>query len=79
MKQQSITQRVGAAFRQRREALKTSQEAFADKIDMHRTYYSAIERGEKNLTLETIERVCIGLNTTIWEIFKTAETHKSAD
>lgn len=33
-----------------RERTGLSQEAFADRIGMHRTYWSAIERGEKNLT-----------------------------
>jgi len=40
---------------------------------MHRTYYSAIERGEKNLTLTTLNRVCDGLGAPLWEIIKDAE------
>jgi transcriptional regulator with XRE-family HTH domain len=39
---------------------------------MHRTYYSALERGEKNASISTIERVCEGLKTTIWEVFREA-------
>lgn len=42
-----------------------SQEAFADMIEMHRTYYSAIERGEKNLQISTLLRICIGLKTKV--------------
>jgi predicted transcriptional regulator len=45
---------LGAAIRKRRTALKVSQEAFADLIGMHRAYCSAIERGERNLTLGTL-------------------------
>ena len=41
---------------------------------MHRTYYSAIERGEKNLQLDTLQKVCEGLQTSIWEVFRDAET-----
>ena len=48
----SLLQRLGQAFRKRREALGYSQESFADHIGMHRTYYSAIERGEKNLQID---------------------------
>ncbi len=57
--------RLGSAIRARREALNVSQEAFADMIEMHRTYYSAIERGEKNLQLSTLLRVSQGLGVTL--------------
>lgn len=69
----TLPQRLGKAFRKRREALGFSQESYADAIGMHRTYYSAIERGEKNLQLDTLQRVCEGLQAPIWEVFKDAE------
>ena len=53
----TLPQRLGRAFRKRREALGFSQESYADEIGMHRTYYSAIERGEKNLQLDTLQKV----------------------
>ncbi|WP_235568474.1 helix-turn-helix domain-containing protein [Mycobacterium sp. Root135] len=34
-----------------------SQEAFADHMGVHRTYMGAVERGERNLTLQTLERI----------------------
>ena len=68
--------RLGQAFRKRREALGYSQESFADHIGMHRTYYSAIERGEKNLQLDTLERICTGLDVLIWEVFKESESER---
>jgi len=49
-----LTQRIGAAIRTKRVAQGLSQEGFADLIAMHRAYYSAIERGEKNITLSTL-------------------------
>jgi transcriptional regulator with XRE-family HTH domain len=66
----SLTQRVGAAIRARREALGYSQDSFADLIDMHRAYFSAIERGEKNMTLETLARVATGLQAAMSAILK---------
>ncbi len=51
---------IGAAIRTRREAQGYSQEGYADKIRMHRAYYSAIERGERNITIRTLESVCRG-------------------
>jgi transcriptional regulator with XRE-family HTH domain len=73
MKDRQLSERTGLAIRKRREALGFSQEGFADKIDMHRTYYSALERGENNLTLRTLKRVCAGLGVKIWEILKDAD------
>ena len=69
----TLPQRLGKAFRKRREALGFSQESYADEIGMHRTYYSAIERGEKNLQLDTLQRVCEGLQAPIWEVLKVSE------
>lgn len=71
-----LSERLGHALRKKRVALGFSQEGFADHIDMHRTYYSAIERGEKNLQLDTLERLSIGLEKSLWEIFKEAESGK---
>jgi transcriptional regulator with XRE-family HTH domain len=34
-----------------------SQEAFADYMGFHRTYMGSVERGERNLTLQTLEKI----------------------
>lgn len=68
MKKQTIATQVGHAIRVRRRELDLSQEAFADQIGMHRAYYSSIERGEKNVTLETLHRVCAGLGVTMADV-----------
>lgn len=60
-------------MRKRREARGVSQESFADQIKMHRAYYGALERGEKNLQLSTLERVCTGLQASMWEVLRDAE------
>lgn len=70
----TLQQQLGKALRRRREALGFSQESYADEIGMHRTYYSAVERGEKNLQLDTLQKICSGLRTTLWEVFKDAES-----
>jgi transcriptional regulator with XRE-family HTH domain len=74
MKGRSLPKRIGDALRKRREALGVSQEAFADSIGMHRAYYGALERGEKNLQLSTLERVCEGLDVRAWEVLRDAES-----
>ena len=74
MKRIPLQKRIGNALRTRREALDISQESFAEQVGMHRTYYSAIERGRKNLRVETLERLCAALETKIWEVVKDAES-----
>jgi transcriptional regulator with XRE-family HTH domain len=48
---------VGRNLRAYRKALGLSQEAFADTLGVHRTYMGGVERGERNLTLKTVERI----------------------
>ena len=56
---------VGRNLRAHRKAKGLSQEAFAEFIGIHRTYVGAVERGERNLTLATVERYAerIGVTT----------------
>lgn len=40
-----------------RQAKGLSQEAFAYELGFHRTYMGDLERGERNLTLRSVERI----------------------
>jgi transcriptional regulator with XRE-family HTH domain len=53
---------VGRNLRTYREDKGLSQEAFADVLGVHRTYMGGIERGERNLTLKSLERIAKRLN-----------------
>ena len=64
----ALAAQLGKAIRARRQAMGLSQDDFADRIKMHRAYYSAIERGEKNITLTTLARVAAGLATPLSEL-----------
>ena len=68
-KKNSLVLQLGQAIRARRLAIALSQDDFADRIHMHRAYYSAIERGEKNITLATLQRVDKGLGVTLGSLF----------
>lgn len=48
---------VGRNLRAYRQARGLSQEAFADLVGVHRTYMGGLERGERNLTLRSVERI----------------------
>jgi transcriptional regulator with XRE-family HTH domain len=53
---------VGRNLRAHREQRGYSQEAFAQLLGVHRTYLGALERGERNLTLKSLERIAASLN-----------------
>jgi transcriptional regulator with XRE-family HTH domain len=48
---------VGRNLRAYRQAQGLSQEAFAEVVGVHRTYMGGLERGERNLTLKSVERI----------------------
>jgi len=68
MKKTPLATRLGRAIRARRTATGLSQDRFADKIDMHRAYFAAIERGEKNITLPTLQRIAGGLKVRMADL-----------
>jgi transcriptional regulator with XRE-family HTH domain len=53
---------VGQNLRAYREQRGLSQEAFAEVLGVHRTYMGGIERGERNLTLKSLERIAAQLS-----------------
>lgn len=53
---------MGRNLRAYREARGLSQEAFAEVLGVHRTYMGGIERGERNLTLRSVERIAVRLS-----------------
>jgi transcriptional regulator with XRE-family HTH domain len=62
--------RFGRAIRRIREEQGISQEEAADRCGLHRTYYSGIERGVRNVSLVNIDRVAKGLKTTLPSLFE---------
>lgn len=61
--------RFGRAIRRIREEQEINQEEAAERCGLHRTYYSGIERGVRNVSLLNIERVAKGLKTSLPELF----------
>ena len=49
-----------------RQALGLSQEAFAEKCGMHRTYISAIECYRRSISLENIQRIADALEVDVY-------------
>ncbi len=58
---------VGRNLRAYRKKRGLSQETFAQVLGVHRTYMGAIERGERNLTLKSVERIAARLEVdALW-------------
>ena len=56
-----LNARVARSFRRLRLKQGLSQEEAAEKCGLHRTYIGAIERGERNITLSTLQQIAAGL------------------
>lgn len=64
---------VGENLRAYRKARGLSQEAFADLIGVHRTYMGGIERGERNLTLKSLERIALKIEVEPLALLQSVE------
>lgn len=47
-----------------------SQQDFAHEIEMDRTYYGGVERGERNVSIDNVERIAKGLEVSPWLLLK---------
>lgn len=47
-----------------------SQENFALKIDMDRTYYASVEAGKRNVSIKNIKKIADGFGVSLEELFK---------
>lgn len=61
--------KFGKKVREERDRLGLSQEELAARAGVHRTYIGMIERAEKNITLENIEKIVKALNLKFKEFF----------
>lgn len=62
--------KLGRRVQSLRRAQGLSQEAFADKIGLHRTYVSGVERGVRNPTLTAMVKIAAGLSVTLGELLQ---------
>jgi transcriptional regulator with XRE-family HTH domain len=66
----SVLKKFGLRVRQLRETRGWSQEDFAEKADLHRTYVSGIERGARNPTLTVLDRIAGGFGMPIDQLLE---------
>ena len=61
--------RFGRALRRIREEQAINQEEAAERCGLHRTYYSGVERGVRNVSLVNLEKIAKGLKTSLPALF----------
>ena len=59
----------GKRIKELRKQTGLSQEKFALKIGMDRTYYASIESGKRNVSLKNIEKIASGFDISISQLF----------
>ncbi len=65
-----IKHALGRRVRELRKIRKWSQEKMAEASGMHWTYVGQVERGERNLTLQSIQAIAKAFNMKISELFR---------
>ncbi len=70
---QPLEQIFGAVVRARREKRRISQEDFADKAGIHRTYVSSIELGKVKISIAIAEKLAIALEMPLSKLWQDVE------
>ena len=72
-KAKKFRQELGISIRRQRHKLNLSQEAFADKTHIHRTYVSSVELGKVDVGIGVIYRIVSALNIPLSKLIKEVE------
>ena len=65
-----ITVLLGQRIKELRIKTGDSQEKFALKINMDRTYYASVESGKRNISIINIKKIADGLGVSLYELFQ---------
>lgn len=79
MMEKFLVLQFGQVVRRLRKQARLSQEDFAQECGLHRTYIGAIERGEKNVTLATAQKIAHALDIRLSVIIALAENESNHD
>lgn len=69
----TINEALGDVISKSRAKIGLSQEKFAERVGIHRTYVSQLERGLKSPTLDILEKLSAGLDTRPSRLLRMAE------
>lgn len=67
---QEVQKKLGKRIAELRRKQGLSQEGFAHECGFHRSYMGAVERGEKNITIQLLTKIAKALKISLSELFK---------
>jgi transcriptional regulator with XRE-family HTH domain len=67
-RKRTARQIFGQSLRRKREQLGISQEYLGEKARLHRTYIGSVERGERNVSIDNMERLAAAIGATIQQL-----------
>lgn len=74
-----IAKKLGERIRRIRKQNGMSQELLGELSGLHTNYIGQVERGEKNLTVESLQKIAEGLHTPLEQLFRNIEHVPSLD
>lgn len=60
---------LGERIQELRKETGLSQEKFALRINMDRTYFASVEAGKRNVAIQNIQKIAEGLGVSLSELF----------
>ncbi len=70
MENTDLLKNLGLKIKKIRLKIGLSQEKFALKINMDRTYFTSVENGKRNISINNIKKIADGLGISLSELFE---------
>ena len=65
----TLVKLVGIKIKQIRKSRELTQDELAEKCGLQTSYLAGVERGDRNITLQTLEKITVGLEVSSKKIF----------
>ena len=65
----ALRKQLGSRIRQLRKARSWTQQQLADRAELDYKYVGAVERGERNITIDNVEKIAAGLGVEAHQLF----------
>ncbi len=72
-----LKEKIGFRITELRKAKKLSQQKFANEADIERSFFTHIEKGRKNISVGTLEKVTNALSISLKDFFDTKDFTKN--